>query len=91
MDDNNFSKIALIIWGVASFVYIAYSIWNDFKSNQLVRAYQAGRVEAVNEVVKQAMDKACGGFEIEDGKGDKIELVQKMCLNIRPLENVKTK
>lgn len=91
MNDNNFGKIALIVWGVASFVYIAFTAWNDFRNNQLVRAYQTGRAEAINEVAKQAMDKACDGFEMEDGKGDKIELVQKMCLNIRPMENGKPK
>lgn len=70
--------IALLIWAIFSAGYIIWDIWTDFKEKQLTQVYQQGRVDTIDEVIKQA--QSCQPFPIFS-RQTQIQLINVDCLN----------
>ena len=44
----------IILWTIFSLVYILNDIWQDFKSQQLKKAYEQGKIDTINLLIKEA-------------------------------------
>ncbi len=44
----------IILWIIFSLVYILNDIWQDFKSQQLKKAYEQGKIDTINLLIKEA-------------------------------------
>lgn len=69
----------LSVWLIFSLVYIPYDFWKHFKNEQLSNAYNQGRIDTINQAIKQAENEKCEPFSIySDDK--QIQVVNVKCL-----------
>ena len=56
-------SILVILWIGFSVIYIGLDIWNDFKIQEISRAFESGRetgrVETINHIIQQTADQRC--------------------------------
>lgn len=69
--------VILLAWAVFALGYIAYDQYQDFKVNQLGRAYGQGQNDTVNQLIQRA-DK-CEPFSIYSGDKE-VNLISVSCL-----------
>lgn len=78
----------MTLWVVFSFLYISYSIFENFKTGMLQNiqnAYVQGKADTINTLIKQASDKECKPFNVfSDDK--KVDLINISCLKQIPKE-----
>jgi hypothetical protein len=79
LDKINWKSTFLTLWVVFSFVYIAYSIYNNFRVNVIQNAYTAGQNDTVKAFIMQAENKECKPFNVYMGD-KKVDLVNLDCL-----------
>jgi len=70
-------NIFLAIWIIFSIGYIFYDIWSDFKITKLNQAYQQGRVDTIDELIRQA--QKCEVLPIFSGD-TQVKLINIDCL-----------
>ncbi len=44
----------IALWTIFSVVYIINDIWQDFKTQQLKKAYEQGKIDTINLLIKEA-------------------------------------
>jgi len=44
----------IALWIIFSVVYIINDIWQDFKTQQLKKAYEQGKIDTINLLIKEA-------------------------------------
>ena len=44
----------MALWIIFSVVYIINDIWQDFKTQQLKKAYEQGKIDTINLLIKEA-------------------------------------
>ena len=71
--------ILAILWFGFSVIYIGLDIWNDFKIQQISRAFEAGRVETINQIIQQAADQRCEPIRLFS-EGREVNLIDIACL-----------
>lgn len=81
----NWKAILLTLWVVFSFLYISYSIFENFKTGILQNAYIAGQTDTVNKLLEQAANKECKPFNVYAGD-KKADLINVSCLQQAPKE-----
>jgi len=80
---ENIIQTLLIVWATVSIIYIGYITWTDYKVKGITQAYQAGKADTVNGIIKQSEDAKCQAFTIFNGDM-KVELVATNCLQKAP-------
>ncbi|MEW5907864.1 MAG: hypothetical protein AB1643_01640 [Patescibacteria group bacterium] len=71
------SHLIVLIWIIFSLIYIVYDVWSDFKSKQLNQAYQQGKIDTINTLIKEA--EQCNPLPVfSDEK--QIQLINVSCL-----------
>ena len=75
----NWKTLALTSWVVFSFIYIAYSVFDNFKNGALQSAYVAGQNDTVSRLLEQASNTECKPFNVYAGD-KKADLINIACL-----------
>lgn len=70
-------RIIIFLWIIFSLVYIFHDIWSDFKLRQLTQAYQQGKADTINELLRQA--EKCDPFSVFSGE-KQVQLINVDCL-----------
>jgi hypothetical protein len=70
-------NIILVIWVIFSIIYIIHDLWSDFKVVKLNQAYQQGRIDTINELIRQA--QTCQQFPVFSGE-KRVNLINIDCL-----------
>ena len=70
-------KIIFILWFIFSIGYILNDLWSDFKRQKMNQAYQQGRVDTINELIRQA--QTCQAFPVFSGDKS-VNLINIDCL-----------
>lgn len=73
----------LTLWVIFSFVYISYSIFDNFRTKILQNAYVAGQTDTVTRLIEQASNKECKPFNVYVGE-KKVDLINITCLQQTP-------
>jgi hypothetical protein len=66
-----------LLWLIFSVSYIINDLWNDFKITKLNQAYQQGRIDTINELIRQA--QTCQQFPVFSGE-KQVNLINIDCL-----------
>ncbi len=75
---SNVTKTILIAWSIVSLIYIIYITWTDFKAKEEAQAYQAGAINAIDQIIKQSSG-GCQTFTVHD-ESNQVQLVNAQCL-----------
>ncbi|MFW6220194.1 MAG: hypothetical protein ACOC3X_00825 [Nanoarchaeota archaeon] len=67
----------VIIWVIFSVFYIMFDIWTDFKEKENILAYEQGKIDTLNAVIKEA--KTCNEITISNEQ-DQISIISVDCL-----------
>lgn len=70
--------LLISLWLVFSFIYIALDVWDDFKDNQLLKAYEEGRTEVVGQIIENAEE--CQSFSVYNNEKE-VQLININCLD----------
>jgi len=54
LSKKTIGSLVLFLWLVFSIVYIASDIWNNYKKIQLTAAYNQGKTDTINALIKEA-------------------------------------
>jgi len=69
--------VLISLWMVFSVAYIISDVWSDFKNNQILRAYEQGRVDTINTLIAEA--ESCQAFPVFSAE-KQIQLININCL-----------
>jgi hypothetical protein len=70
-------NIIFLLWLIFSLGYIINDLWSDFKVVKLNQAYQQGRIDTINELIRQA--QTCQQFPVFSGE-KRVNLINIDCL-----------
>lgn len=80
----NFNKKIIIIflailWFGFSTVYIAHDIWQDFQVEQIGLALEQGRVNTINEIIRQVTGAQCQPIRLFSDQKE-INIIDVVCV-----------
>ena len=73
----------VFVWILFSMVYIINDIWSDFKNTRILNAYEQGRIETINQLVRETED--CQPVSIFNEE-KQIQLINTDCLETQEIE-----
>ncbi len=71
--------VLVFLWMVFSVVYIANDVWSRYKKVQLVQAYEQGRTDIINQLIREA--EKCEPIPVFS-EGKEINLLKIGCQEI---------
>jgi len=74
-------SLILFLWVVFSVVYIINDVWSNYRDVQLVAAYNQGKTDMVNTLIKEA--EKCEPIPVFTGEKE-IQLIKIGCPEVSP-------
>jgi len=71
--------LIIILWIGFSVIYIALDLWNDFKFQEINRAFESGRVETINQIIQQTVNRRCEPVRIFNEETE-VNLIDMACV-----------